>query len=697
LGILHKKLKNSFFIIHRLYLFTAILLFFHTELYCLPSSVIDSLKEVLPKQTGLKRVSTLNELSFEYYHNKPDSGVIYGEEAVALAQKLNSPKDIANAMTSLSSSYWVLGNNQKALNLLFSALKTFEGLKDSSRMAVVLQNIAVIYDYQKDYNNAMKYYMRELHLSEKRNTATALSYYNLGDFYNALGQYDNAMKYFKKAIKKGNDPDIECFAVYSIGTIYEADNDRKDAAEYFKKAVAMADLIKGNIRTKAYIYLHYGNFQRELKQYKSSFKYLSEGLALAKKMNEKKLLMDYYERLGNYYSETGNYKKAFDCLLKHSEIQDSLFVEENNKNMIEMEAKYEAGKRESEIALLTKDKIINQTNLRKATVIRNYLIAISILVIISSLLIYLIKTKSIRRLKEKQAIINEQNSKLEAANKALEDSRTELEKLNRNLEIKVNEEVTKREMQQVMLMQKSKLESLGIFSAGIAHEINQPLTSISFTVENIIYKKNLAKLTDDYLGNKFRLINEDISRITSIINHIRTFAREQSNLTFERFNLNEVVSNSQLIVSTQLKNRNIQVVLNADEHPGIILGNKYRLEQVLINLIINARYAVEKKEAQTDNPEYEKIIKIKTYNDSSFAILSVEDNGTGMNKEIRNKIFEPFFTTKDPQNGTGLGLSIVYGIVKEHKGEITVESVENEYTRFLIKIPFIKQEIHETA
>jgi signal transduction histidine kinase len=692
------KLKFNFFTKYRLLLSTVILLFFNISLYCFPSAAIDSLKKVLPGQTGIKRVSTLNELSYEYYHNKPDSGVIYGEEAVALAQKLKNKRETANAMTSLSSSYWVLGNNPKALNLLFSALKTFEELKDSSRMAVVLQNIAVIYDYQKDYDNAMKYYMRELNLSEKRGTATALSYYNIGDFYNGLGQYDNAMKFFKKAIEKGNDPDIECFAVYSIGTIYEADNDRKSASEYFKKAVAMADKITGNIRTKAYIYLHYGTFQGELKQYKSSLKYLSEGLALAREMNEKKLLMDYYEKLGGYYSETGNYKKAYDCLVKHSEIQDSLFVEENNRNMLEMEAKYEAGKRESQITLLTKDKVINQTNLRKANAARNYLIAISVLIIISSLLIYIIKTRSIRRLKDKQAIINEQNIKLEAANKALEDSRSELEKLNRDLEAKVNEEVTKREMQQVMLMQKSKLESLGIFSAGIAHEINQPLTSISFTIENIIYKKSIDKLTDDYLENKFRLVNEDISRITAIINHIRTFAREQNNLSFERFSLNEVVTNSQLIVNTQMKSRNIIINLVLDEQPVYVLGNKYRLEQVLINLIINARYAVENRESrEDDDANYKKTICINTYNDSHFAILSVEDNGTGMSSEVKNKIFEPFFTTKDPQNGTGLGLSIVYGIVKEHKGEITVESVLNEYTRFLIKIPFIKQEIHETA
>ena len=111
------------------------------------------------------------------------------------------------------------------------------------------------------------------------------------------------------------------------------------------------------------------------------------------------------------------------------------------------------------------------------------------------------------------------------------------------------------------------------------------------------------------------------------------------------------------------------------------------MEQVLLNLILNSRYAVEAKENTARDFSYQKKILIKTYNENGSSVLLVEDNGIGIPAKVKANIFEPFFTTKEPENGTGLGLSIVYGIIKEHNGEISCDSVENEFTRFFIKIP----------
>ena len=118
-----------------------------------------------------------------------------------------------------------------------------------------------------------------------------------------------------------------------------------------------------------------------------------------------------------------------------------------------------------------------------------------------------------------------------------------------------------------------------------------------------------------------------------------------------------------------------------------ILGNHHQLEQVFLNLISNARFAVNEKERIFDNGDYIKQIKISCSKNGQNLILEVKDNGVGIPPELLTNIFNPFFTTKSESKGTGLGLSISYGILKEMGGEITAESIENEYTSMKIHLP----------
>ena len=171
----------------------------------------------------------------------------------------------------------------------------------------------------------------------------------------------------------------------------------------------------------------------------------------------------------------------------------------------------------------------------------------------------------------------------------------ELKDLNIHLEQRVKEELKKLEQQHQLLIQKSKLESLGKLAAGIAHEINQPLGGISMGLDNILFKLSQDKLTDEYLKRKCDSLFENIARIRHIIDHVRIFSRDQQKVILEKVIVNEVIKNALLIVQTQYRNQEVKIHLNLEENIGFSKLNKYKFEQVILNLLSNAKFAVEKK------------------------------------------------------------------------------------------------------
>lgn len=267
----------------------------------------------------------------------------------------------------------------------------------------------------------------------------------------------------------------------------------------------------------------------------------------------------------------------------------------------------------------------------------------------------------------------------------------ELSELNLNLEKRVKEELKKTEEQQRLLIQKSKLESLGELAAGIAHEINQPLGGISMAMDNILIKLNDGEVSKDYLQQKIRQSFEDIERIKTIIDHIRTFSRGQQQTEFTKVDINVVIRNALSIINNLYSNHQINFVLDLVETDNFVYGNQYRLEQVLLNLLSNAKHAVdEKKEKQGADSSFNKRISINSASRDKNLVIVIEDNGIGIASEHLNKIFDPFYTTKEFDRGTGLGLSISYGLIKEMKGDIKVESEQDKYTIMSITLPKYK-------
>ena len=141
------------------------------------------------------------------------------------------------------------------------------------------------------------------------------------------------------------------------------------------------------------------------------------------------------------------------------------------------------------------------------------------------------------------------------------------------------------------------------------------------------------------------------------------------------------------MIKMQLANHLVEIDLQLAQEPLLILGNQYRLEQVILNLLSNAKYAVEEKEKEPDEKTYRKRITIKSYRYKKHIHIVVQDNGIGIAPDVVTKIFNPFFTTKSGKQGTGLGLSISYGIIREMKGIIYVESELNKQTTFTLELP----------
>ncbi|MDA3917657.1 MAG: PAS domain S-box protein [Deltaproteobacteria bacterium] len=237
------------------------------------------------------------------------------------------------------------------------------------------------------------------------------------------------------------------------------------------------------------------------------------------------------------------------------------------------------------------------------------------------------------------------------------------------------------------LIQASKLTTLGEMATGVAHELNQPLSVIK-TASTFIMQKNSKneQINDDTLSTLLKKIDNNVDKASDIINHMRQFSRK-SGLNMEKIQINDVVPRAFQIFHQQLKIRGIKVIKETDQDLPVVIADPNRLEQVFINLILNARDAIEEKWGDREDQSGTKKIIIKTYSDKKHVFVEVIDTGTGINDTIAEKIFEPFYTTKEVGKGTGIGLSISYGIIKDCGGIIYADMKKKDGAAFVIKFP----------
>ncbi|GCE28152.1 hypothetical protein KDA_36360 [Dictyobacter alpinus] len=251
-------------------------------------------------------------------------------------------------------------------------------------------------------------------------------------------------------------------------------------------------------------------------------------------------------------------------------------------------------------------------------------------------------------------------------------------------------EVQRRELElrekQEQLVQAGKLATLGELTTGVAHELNNPLNNIGLFVGNAIdlIELGMADTDPERILQELHNAMQQVRKATEIISHLRTFGRAAS-VSREPVVLTEVIENSISLMQEQLRLRQIEVKINFPDQDVVVIGNAIQLEQVFINLLTNARDAL--------NEVSYKLISIDCIIEDKMVLINIRDTGPGIPEGLEQRIFDPFFTTKDVGAGTGLGLSITYGIIKEHQGTIMVDNRPGEGATFLIQLPF---DVHDS-
>jgi len=249
----------------------------------------------------------------------------------------------------------------------------------------------------------------------------------------------------------------------------------------------------------------------------------------------------------------------------------------------------------------------------------------------------------------------------------------------------INENVEK----EAQLVQASKLATLGTLASGMAHELTQPLNVIQVASDFFLKKlKKGQEISNDELSVMAEEIGSHVDRASKVIKHMREFAR-QSDLTRTELNINEPIKDVFKVLGQQLRVHQIGVELDLDPHVPYIMADHNRLEQVFINLVTNAMYAIDDKGLRWGDKKWKRLLTIKSFSYDKKVVVTVSDTGKGIPTEIIDKIFEPFFTTREVGQGTGLGMSISYRIISDYGGTIDIESEVDKGTTFTLKFPAV--------
>ncbi len=246
------------------------------------------------------------------------------------------------------------------------------------------------------------------------------------------------------------------------------------------------------------------------------------------------------------------------------------------------------------------------------------------------------------------------------------------------------QDITELKRAEERLLHSSKLASLGEMATGIAHEINQPLNVIQMTSDMVLDAALDEDLTEDFIIEKMHRINDQMERVKAIIDHIRTFGRatvEEAGLV----SVVDVVSNAIEFIGAQLRLRDIDLIIDLPEYTRPVLGHPTQLEQVVLNLIANARDSIEANGEKTAGHGRIAISVIDDLN-MDCILCSVSDTGGGIPEDVLGCIFDPFFTTKPAGKGTGVGLSISSDIIKNMGGNITARNADDG-AEFIISLP----------
>ncbi len=631
-----------------------IFIFFSSQSFA-QDKKIDSLQQLLSvAKDDTNKVQILINLGSAYQWNKPDSALMYGLKARQLSQQLNYIDGELRIALTLSEALSTKGNFSQALEIDFKALQLAE--KTGKQNPFFEAEIGNVYFYSGDYTKALEYYLRYKSDSDKVTRGF------IGETYYHLGRLDSALFYISKAYQiDKNDSWHWSVPYYYMALIEAKEGEFKDALNNYRLGLlnsrANLDIANG-YNGIAFVFKQIGKVD-------SAVYYAKEAMKLAQKESLTPNVLDASALLTELYIKV-NTDSAFKYQRAMLAAKDSLFSEEKVKQMQNLSFNEQMRQQELQQA-------IQQTQLKYRNRLNVYLL-------IAGLLILLIVALGLWRrniYKQKSfALLHKQKEEIQTTLSQLKSAQSQL-------------------------IQSEKMASLGELTAGIAHEIQNPLNFVNNFSE--VNKEMIAEMKEEIdKGNydEAKLIANDIEENSEKINHHgkRADAIVKGMLQHSQKNTGQKESTDINALADEYlrlayhglkakdKNFNVTMNTNFDSNIGKINIIPQDIGRVLLNLYNNAFYAVtEKKKLIGDG--YEPTVSVSTKKINNKTELTVTDNCNGIPPNIVDKIFQPFFTTKPTGQGTGLGLSLSYDIIKAHGGEIKVESKQSETTTFIILLP----------
>jgi len=611
------------------------------------------------------RVNAQLRLCFAYRLGNIDSSLLYGQRALTLSQKINYPSGEILALSYTGITLEQMGNLPKALEMAFKALQIGKTNKLEYLTGAALNAIGETYIILKDYPKAL-YYLRMEKSSNKTNEISlAYSQFDMGGAFYEMNRLDSSVYYERQAIMHFSKFNREEPLVYKIlGDVEMKSGKHAKALNLYRKSLQIS--IKNNERRgTAYAYYKIAVFYKAVNQPDSAIYYAKKGLEESELITQKKTILETAALLALLY-EPRDTKESLRYLELADAYKDSLYSTGNLQAVQSLVAREE--ERQNEIKAV---QLAYRNQLKEYA----FLAGLCILLLIAFILY-----RNNRREKKDKKLLEEKNSVIEKTLFELKSTQTQL-------------------------IQSEKMASLGELTAGIAHEIQNPLNFVNNFSEVSV---ELVDEMDEQLDNgdiqEIKAIGADLKQnlekirhhgkradaiVKGMLEHSRTNTGEKQ-LTDMNVLCDEFLKLSYHGLRAKDKSFSAEMITHFDPMLPKINVSQQDMGRVMLNLFNNAFYAVNQK-AKMAGTDYKPTVEVTTFASPSGAWgLKVKDNGIGMPDAIKEKIMQPFFTTKPTGEGTGLGLSLTYDmVVKGHGGSINVDTKEGNYTEFTVLLPVL--------
>ena len=655
----------------------------------------DSLKQVLEKTPqDTNRVKLLLDIAETYFFSKPDTCLLFAEKALNLARDLSFIDGQVFALNTAGEALRFLGDYPRALKMQFEALQINRKMKDLHGEARSLGFIGFVYVEFREYRQGLQYLLPAIKLNRQVNNRVMETFdlTNIGNAYDLLNMHDSALYYQQLALNTYTDlvhGPVKSLILTRYGNAFAGLGIKDSALIYFHKALQNARNFNDRVNIPK-IHRKIAELYASAHQYDSSLYYARQAFINGQRSGQSLEILEASNLLVKLFRQSKNPDSAFYYQDIAKTMADRLYGPQKFK----------------ELQLLMLDeqerqqKIIqNQEKFKNRTKYIALLFLLGVFLLLAFLLF-----RNNRHKQKANTLLNEQKNKIE---KTL-------------VELKAT---------QSQLIQSEKMASLGELTAGIAHEIQNPLnfvnnfsevsTELVDEMNDEINKGNLedaAAIAND-LKQNLEKINHHGKRAGEIVKGMLQHSRSSSGVK-EPTDINKLADEYLRLAYHGLrakdKSFNATMKTDFDESIGNINIIPQDIGRVILNLINNAFYVVNEKAlsavATPTAAKYEPTVTVATkrlslpsgsqaerregtkFEQGGFGgiLISIRDNGPGIPQKILDKIFQPFFTTKPTGQGTGLGLSLSYDIVKAHGGELKVETKEGVGSDFIIQLPINK-------